>query len=322
MGADGVADPVGDEGLLPGALQVHQPAPHLGGEPGAQGLVQRVLLVAEAAADVGLDDPYLAPGQAQGLPHHPADDVGDLGGGDHHHPARLLIGKAPVVLDVAVLDRGGVVPPLDLDESRLLDGLLIVAPADVRVLQDVAGAVLVDLGGVRLHGLLGVQNEGQLLVLHLQGPDGLGGGHLVLGDDGGDVVAVVPHMAVQQQPVRHVLVGRVCGPGVSRRGKGIVGRIEAGQDLHHAGDGLRRRGVDGLHVAVGNGGMQDPGHQGASIAQVRHIFGAARGLFIGVHTGDAFADAFAHQASLLFLSPLRRPLTGHGKSGYTKLRMR
>ena len=300
VGADGVADPVGDEGLLPGALQVHQPAAHLGGEPGAQGLVQGVLLVAEAAADVGLHDPHLAPGQAQGLPHHPADDVGDLGGGDHHHPARLLIGEAAVVLDVAVLDRGGVVPALDPDQPRLLDGALIVAPPDVRVLQHVAGTVLVDLGGIRLHGLLGVQDEGQLLVLRLQGPEGLGRGHLILGDDGGDVVAVVPHMAVQQQPVRHVLVGGVRGPGVSRRGEGIIGHVEAGQDLHHAGDGLRLCGVDGLHIAVGNGGMQDPGHQGALIAQVRRVLGAARGFVIGVHAGDAFADAFAHQASLLF----------------------
>ena len=66
------------------------------------------------------------------------------------------------------------------------------------------------------------------------------------------------------------------------------------------GNGLSLRSVDGLHVAVGDSGVQDPGHQGALIAQVRHILGAARGFFIGVHTGDAFADAFTHQASLLF----------------------
>ncbi|CAN3976279.1 CopG family transcriptional regulator, partial [Dysosmobacter welbionis] len=102
----------------------------------------------------------------------------------------------------------------------------------------------------------------------------------------------------QQQPVRHVLVGGICGPGVSRCGEAVIGHVEASQDLHHTGNGLSLRSVDGLHVAVGDSGVQDPGHQGALIAQVRHILGAARGFFIGVHTGDAFADAFTHQASL------------------------
>ncbi|CAN4038416.1 Ribose ABC transporter permease protein, partial [Dysosmobacter welbionis] len=235
VGADGVADPVRDKGLLPAALQMHQPSPHLGGEPGAQRLVQSVLLVAKAAADVGLDDPHLAPGQTQCLPHHPADDVGDLGGGDHHHPARLLIGEAAVVFNVAVLDSGGVVPALHPDQARLLDGGLIVASADICVLQNIAGAVLVDLWGIRLHGLLHVQNEGQLLILHLQRPDGLSGSYLVLRDDGGDVVAVIPHVMVQQQPVRHVLVGGICGPGVSRCGEAVIGHVEASQDLHHTG---------------------------------------------------------------------------------------
>ena len=71
------------EGLLPAHVQAHGPAAHLGGEPGVEGLVQHLLLVAEAAADVGLDHPDGAPADAQGLADHPADDVGDLGGGDH-----------------------------------------------------------------------------------------------------------------------------------------------------------------------------------------------------------------------------------------------
>ena len=135
--------------------------------------------------------------------------------------ARLLIGEAAVVFNVAVLDSGGVVPALHPDQARLLDGGLIVASADICVLQNIAGAVLVDLWGIRLHGLLHVQNEGQLLILHLQRPDGLSGSYLVLRDDGGDVVAVIPHVTVQQQPVRHVLVGGICGtrgvPAVGKR---------------------------------------------------------------------------------------------------------
>ena len=89
-----------------------------------------------------------------------------------------------MVFNVAVLDSGGVVPALHPDQARLLDGGLIVASADICVLQNIAGAVLVDLWGIRLHGLLHVQNEGQLLILHLQRPDGLSGSYLVLRDDG------------------------------------------------------------------------------------------------------------------------------------------
>ena len=304
MGADGVADPVGDEGLLPAALQLHQAAAHLGGAPGAQGLVQRVLLVAEAPADIGLDDADLAPGKAQGLPDHPADDMGDLGGADHHHPARLLIGEAAVVLNVAVLDGGGVVPALHLDEAGLLTGGLVIPPANVGVGQDVVRTPLVELGRAVLHGLLNVQDEGQSLILHLDGPDGLGGGHLVLRNNHGHLVAVVADMPVQQLPVRHVLVVGVRGPGMARRGKLDVRRVEAGQDLHNAGDGLRRRRIHGLHKAVGDGGMADLRNQGAAVTEVVHVFGPACGLFIGVYAGHAFADAFAHRVPSFFITTL------------------
>ena len=73
----------------------------------------------------------------QGIPkrlaHDPADDVGDLGGGDHDDPPRLHVGEADVVFNVAVLDGGGVVPALHLDEARLLDGLLDSRPCGCRV---------------------------------------------------------------------------------------------------------------------------------------------------------------------------------------------
>ena len=72
--------------------------------------------------------------------------------------------------------------------------------------QDVAGELLVDLGRIRLHGLLHVQHEGQLLILHLQRPDALGGSHLIFGNDHCHLVAVIAHVAVQKQPVRHVLM--------------------------------------------------------------------------------------------------------------------
>ena len=63
--ADGVADAVGDEGFLTRAVELDKTAADLRAAPGAQRLIQRVLLVAEAAADVRLDDADIAPRTAQ-----------------------------------------------------------------------------------------------------------------------------------------------------------------------------------------------------------------------------------------------------------------
>ena len=57
-----------------------------------------------------------------------------------------------MVFDVAVLDRGGVVPALHADEARFLDGLFIVSVAEAGVGQNIAGEALVELGGAFLHG--------------------------------------------------------------------------------------------------------------------------------------------------------------------------
>ena len=53
---DGVADAVGDEGLLARAVEADAAASDLRAAPCAQRLIQAVLLVAEAAADIRLDD--------------------------------------------------------------------------------------------------------------------------------------------------------------------------------------------------------------------------------------------------------------------------
>ena len=142
--------------------------------------------------------------------------------------------------------------------------------------------------------------KGQFLILHLQRPYRLHGGHLVLGNHSRHLVAVVTDMAVQQQPVRHILMGRIRGPGMARRWEGNVRYVEAGEDLYHARNGLCRGSVDGLHVAVGNGGVADLGHQGLPATEVVRVLGAAGGLFIGVHPDDALADTVAHRISSFF----------------------
>lgn len=288
----------------PGSSRRARAAAHLRGAVGAQRLVQRILLVAEAAADIGLDDMDIRPRAAQCLSHYPADDMGDLGGGHHHDPAVLLIGEAAVVLDMAVLHGGGIVPALHLEQSRLLYGGLIIALAHIRVLQDIVGIVLVELGCAVLHGLLHIQHEGQLLILHLQRPHALHGGHLVLRDDHRHIVAPIPHMAVEQMAVGHVLMAGIHGPRVARRGEHDVRHIEAGDDLHHARDGLGSAGIHRLHKAVGDLRVLDAHIQRVLGHQILVILGASCGLVKGVHP-DLALSYLTHSDT----PPCKRDLT-------------
>ena len=302
--SDGVAHTVGDEGLLTGAVHPDAATVDLRGAPGAQGLIEGILLIAEAAADVGLHHPDIAPRATQRLSHHTADDMGDLCGGHHRDAAVLLIGEAAVVLDVAVLHRGRLVPALHLDEARLPNGSLIVALLHIGVLEDVVGVGLVELGSAGLHGLLHIQHEGQLLVFHLQRPDALHGGHLVFCNDHRHVVAVVADVPVQQVAVRHILMAGVHGPGVARRGERVLRHVETGQYLHHAGDLLRRRGVHRLDEAVGDGGVLDADIQCITGHEVLVVFGAAGGLIKGVYPHLGFSY-FSHVVFLLMSASLR-----------------
>ena len=144
-----------------------------------------------------------------------------------------------------------------------------------------------ELGRAFLHGLLGIQHEGQHVVLHLQRPHALIGSHLVLRDDHRHVVAPIAHVPVQQVPVRHVLVPRVHGPGMARRGERNVRHVEARQHLHHAGDGLRRRLVHRLHHTVGDVGVLNAHVQRIRRHPVLIVLGAPGGLVKGVYSDFA-----------------------------------
>ena len=165
-----------------------------------------------------------------------------------------------------MLHRGRSVPLVDTDEALLFPGFLIVAVADGGVLQDVVGEGIVELGLAILHGLDGVQHEGQRLVFHLHKPGGLSAGHLVFRHHRRHVVAVVANVLVQQEPVRHVLMGFLHGPGVSGCGEGDVGHVEAGEDPH---DARHLHGFGDVHrfdEAMGDGGAHHPDEQGALVA--------------------------------------------------------
>ena len=287
--ADGMADTVGDEGFLTRAVELDKTAADLRAAPGAQRLIQRVLLVAEAAADVRLDDADIAPRTAQGLSDDAAYDVRDLRGAGHDEAAVFLIAEAAVILDVAVLHGGRFVPALDLDEARLLDRLGVIARRCGRMLEDVVGERLVQLRRAGLHGLLHVEHERQLLILDLDGAHGLHGRDLVLGDDSADIVAVIAHVPVEQVPVGNVLMGRVHRPRVASCGERDIRYVEAGQDLDNAGNFLGLADVDRLDEAVRNGRMLDSDEQRILRGQIIIVFCPAGRLVKGVDTNLASA---------------------------------
>ena len=67
------------DALFPGELQTYRPSAALDRQPCVERLIQDVLLVAESAADVGLDHTDLAHRPAKGLGDHAAHDMRDLG---------------------------------------------------------------------------------------------------------------------------------------------------------------------------------------------------------------------------------------------------
>ena len=143
-----------------------------------------------------LDDLNVRPGSSQRLRDNAADDVGNLRRGNDGDAPVFTIGEAAVVFDVAMLDHRGFVPALDLNESRLFDRFVVIALCHGRVLEDVAGALLVNLRRVRLHRLLHIQHERQHVILDLERAHALHRGNLVFRNDDGDFISVVPHMPV------------------------------------------------------------------------------------------------------------------------------
>ena len=78
----------------------------------------------------------------------------------------------------------------------------------------------------------------------------------------------------------------------------MLWHIEAGQHLHNAGNGLRRRFVDRLDEAVCNGGMLDAHIERTVRHLVLIVFGASGDLVERIDADLTFSY-FAHLAYLL-----------------------
>ena len=286
-----------DEDLLAGHAVAHGPPARGQAHGGRQGLHHHVLLVAEAAADVGLDDLHPAPGQAQGLGHDAPDDVGDLGGGVHHHPAvGVHEGVGAHGLDVAVLDDAGLVVALE-DDFRILELGFHVSKLDPEGADDVARPVLVEEGGALLHGVLGGEHVGQHLVLDLDEVQGLLRREQVLGHHRRDGIAHEAGLVGEDQPVLDIPVPGIQGPGVPRRGELDLRQVRGGQYRHHAGQGLGLGGIDARNPGVGMGAAEDLAHQHVPLEEVVRVHGAAGDLGDGIEPLGVFShDLVVHVA--------------------------
>jgi len=290
---DRVPDAVRHERLLARDVEFDRPAADLRAHPGAQRLVQHVLLVTEAAADVGLDDLDLAPADAERLPDDAAHDVRDLRRGGHRQPVALGGAEHHVVLDVAVLHGPGVVGALDLRQAGLGDGLLVVADRQPGVRQHVARVALLDLRRAGRQRLRGAEDERQFLIGRLERGHPGPGRQVGLGDDDGDLVAVVAHVPVEQQPVGHVLVAGVGRPRMACGREDPVGHVEARQDPDHARDLEGAGRVDRRHVPVRDRRVHDADDQGVGGTQVVGVPGPAQYLVPRVLAFHALAHGSA-----------------------------
>ena len=141
------------------------------------------------------------------------------------------------------------------------------------------------------HRFLRIQHERQLLVFGPEQGERALCGDVVLRDHAGDVVPVVPDVPVEKMPVRNVLMGRVRRPGMAGGRKRDIRHVEAGQDLHDAGDRGGFRGVQFLHEAVRSGRMQDVRDQRVPPDEILRISGAAGHLVEGVDASDVLSNA-------------------------------
>ena len=77
---DGMSHSRRGKRLFSGDVQLHRSPSDYCAQIRAQRLVQDVLLIAESAADVWLDNAHLSPGDSQRLPDDTPADMGDLRG--------------------------------------------------------------------------------------------------------------------------------------------------------------------------------------------------------------------------------------------------
>ncbi len=260
-------------------------------------------LVAEAAADVGGDDPDHVLGQLGDQRDRGADDVRRLG---RHVDGELRRGPVEVGDGAAALDRARVRPRVvqlePRDQVRLREGPVgALGVPDLPVVDEVAVLVFLVvpddrrvLGGRRLR----VDHDRQRLVLDVDRLAGVLGDIGVVGDHARDLLALEPHLVGGQH--RLGVVGQRGHPGQ------VAGRHHVpGEHQVHPGDVPRPAGVDPGDPRVRERAAQDLHVQHAGQVDVVGVVALAA-------DEPAVLDpltARAHPADLDFVQRLR-----HGPS--------
>eukprot|EP00043_Microstomoeca_roanoka_P002426 m.38320 g.38320 ORF g.38320 m.38320 type:complete len:1021 (-) comp11478_c0_seq1:708-3770(-) len=248
-----------DEGFRPRRGPFHRALQLTRGE-GAEGFLGIVEdLGAETAAHIGRDDAQLVLGdpQHEGA-HQKADHMRVLRGGikrgivvpgiviAHRHARLHRVGDEPLVDQFQRGDMGG------LGEGLVHGGLVFLDEAPV--VAQVGRQVVMHLGRALGQRGLHVDDGGQVLDIEL---DRLGGVTRLfqrLGDDHGDGIADMAHLALGEDRMLGLLhrlavfVGDLPAAGHAAHALEIL----RGEDADHAVHGFGGRGVDAVDLAVGN----------------------------------------------------------------------
>ena len=249
----------GLEVLAPAHDYAHR-APRLARQGHRRGLHGGRQLAAEAAADLGGDDPDLGHGHPQDLRDGGAQRELGLGGRPHSGLARgVEAGRGGVRFDVGLVHHGHVETvledPVGLREPAchvaahdLLVAAHVAAPVQVR-LRPVVGVVFVQQRRVRRHGLQPGSDRGQHLIVHLDEPRRFLGGLLVHRRHRGDAVAGIARLGGGE--VR--LVAHEAAVADVRKVGGRHHRLDARQPLGALGadGGDARVGVRAQHHLAG-----------------------------------------------------------------------
>ena len=202
-------------------------------------------------------------------------------------------GRARVGLDVALVHGRRVELPLHYD-VRFGEPLLHVSHLEAEMAGDVARhfrllaelvgeQVVVEQGGVRLHGVVQGHNRGQFFVIHLYQGGRLIGGVQVKGGHRSHGVALVEDLVCGQDVVTLELQVIVTVSQLISR-KGGEGEVLAGYHRLDSRERLGRAGVDGLYPGVGVGASQHGSLKQTSQLHIGAVLGTPGNLVDAVRT--------------------------------------
>ena len=203
-----------------------------------------------------------------------------------------------VGLDLGMGHNGGAILVLHHDIRVPQAGLYITVLCE-GFTDDVLG-VLVDLHGAVGQDVLVLQQDGQLLVLHVDQADGLLGDLLGIRSNSRHRVAHIADLFLKNQRIQR----RIKGQGVTAGGEGNVRHVVIGQDGPDTGQRLRLGRVDAFDNRMRVRTPQDLALQEMVELHVAHIGRLTGDFVIGVNSLDWLSnnEMLVQSISLLSLT--------------------